>query len=201
MASERVIVYLHGFRSSPASVKARQLARAVEALPASVRPMLHVPKLAGGPAGDVAATVAWIETNVAQPRAQLTLVGSSLGGFYATHLAERFGARAVLVNPAIRPYDDLRPYIGPQVNLYSGETFLVTEAHFDELRRLAVHRITRPDRYLLLVQTGDEVLDYREAIAFYAGAFQFVEGGGDHGFQRFEAQIAPLLRFAGVPLC
>lgn len=192
------IVYLHGFRSSPASAKARQLVDAVAALPAHVRPLLHVPMLAGGPAHDVAATLAWIEANVPRPQGQLTLAGSSLGGYYATHLAERTGARAVLINPAIRPYDDLRPYIGPQVNLYTGETFVVTEAHFDELRALAVDRVTRPERYWLMVQTGDEQLDYREAVAFYAGAFQLVEGGGDHGFQRFEAQIAPLLRFAGV---
>ena len=192
------IVYLHGFRSSPASAKARQLVDAVAALPAHVRPVLHVPMLAAGPAQDVSATLAWIDANVARPQARLTLVGSSLGGFYATNIAERTGARAVLVNPAIRPYDDLRPYIGPQVNLYTGETFVVTEAHFEELRAMAVDRITRPDRYWLMVQSGDEQLDYHEAVAFYAGAFQLVEGGGDHGFQRFDAQIAPLLRFAGV---
>jgi len=194
----KTIVYLHGFRSSPASAKSRQLVDAVSALPAARRPRLHVPTLAGGPAADVAATREWIEANVADPRSQLTIVGSSLGGFYATHLAERFGSRAVAINPAIRPYDDLRPYVGPQVNLYTGETFVVTPAHFDELRSLAVGRITRPERYWLMVQTGDEVLDYREAVAFYAGAHQLVEGGGDHGFQRFDAQIAPLLRFAGV---
>lgn len=107
-------------------------------------------------------------------------------------------ARAVLINPAIRPYDDLRPYVGPQANLHTGATFVVTHGHFAELRRLAVGRITRPDRYWLMVQTGDEVLDYREAIAFYGGAFQYVQGGGDHAFQRFDEQIPAILRFAGV---
>ena len=192
------IVYLHGFRSSPASAKARLLVEAVAALPAQIRPVLHVPALAGGPLQDVRATLAWIDANVAEPQARLTIVGSSLGGFYATCLAERTGARAVLINPAIRPHEDLRPYLGPQVNLYTGETFVVTEAHFEELRAMAVDRITRPERYWLMVQSGDEQLDYREAVAFYAGAFQLVEGGGDHGFQHFETQIAPLLRFAGV---
>ena len=108
----RVLLYLHGFRSSPASVKARQVAAAVEALPADRRPRLHIPMLDVGPASAMATTAAWIESNVAQPRDALTIIGSSLGGFYATHLAERFGARAVLINPAIRPYDDLRPYVG-----------------------------------------------------------------------------------------
>ena len=127
-----------------------------------------------------------------------TFVGSSLGGYYATHLAERFGARAVLINPAIRPYDDLKPYRGMQVNMYSGETFEVGDAHFDELAQLEVTRITRPGRYLLLVETGDEVLDYREAVAFYGGAWQYVQGGGDHSYQGFVAQIAAILRFAGM---
>ena len=192
------LLYLHGFRSSPASVKARQVAAAVERLPAGRRPRLHVPLLDTHPAHAVAALAAWIESSVPAPRQSLTIIGSSLGGFYATHLAERFEARAVLVNPALRPQDDLRPYAGPQTNLHTGATFDVTPAHFAELAGLAVERITRPERYWLMVQTGDDVLDFREAVAFYSGAFQYVQGGGDHAFQRFDEQIPAILRFAGV---
>ena len=83
-------------------------------------------------------------------------------------------------------------------NLYTGEPFEVTAAHFDELRALRVPRISRPERYFLLVETGDEVLDYREAVAFYAGAWQYVRGGGDHAFEDYERQIPAILRFAGV---
>jgi predicted esterase YcpF (UPF0227 family) len=191
------IVYLHGFRSSPASIKATKLVRAVGSLPDERRPRLHVPFLRNGPASAIEEVAAWIESNAGAVNL-LTLVGSSLGGYYATYLAERFGARAVLINPAIRPYEDLRPYVGRQTNLYTGETFEVTSAHFDELRALSVSRITRPERYLLLVQSGDEVLDWREAVAFYGGAFQYVESGGDHGYHRFESQIPTILRFAGV---
>jgi len=196
--SRPTIVYLHGFRSSPASVKAAAVTAAVEALPESIRPRLHVPALDVSPARAVAAVEAWIRGNVAGPERWLTFVGSALGGFYATCLAERLGARAVLVNPAIRPYDDLAEYVGAQTNLYTGATFVVTQAHFDELRALAVPRITRPSRYFLLVQSGDEVLDWREAVAYYGGAFQHVEGGGDHAFQGFAARIPAILRFAGV---
>jgi predicted esterase YcpF (UPF0227 family) len=189
------LVYLHGFRSSPASVKARQLREAVAALAAADRPTLLVPELDHRPAramASILARVAGIDATT------LTFVGSSLGGFYATHAAERLGARAVLVNPAIRPYEDLRPYRGRQVNLHTGATFAVTELHFAELAALRVARIAQPDRYLLLVQAGDEVLDYRQAVAFYAGAWQRVDGGGDHGFAGFEAQIPLVFRFAGV---
>ena len=196
--SARALLYLHGFRSSPASVKAQQLAAFIAAIPAAQRPQLQIPALSAGPAADIAATTAWIERNVSSPRDALTIVGSSLGGYYATHLAEHFDTRAVVINPAIRPYEDLKHYVGPQTNLYTGETFVVTEAYFEELRALAVRRITRPGRYLLLVQTGDEVLDYREAVAFYGGAFQYVEGGGDHAFQGFADQIPAILRFANI---
>ncbi|MFO1395706.1 MAG: YqiA/YcfP family alpha/beta fold hydrolase [Burkholderiales bacterium] len=190
------LVYLHGFRSSPASQKAQHLRAVVDALPNARRPVLHIPTLTDRPAVAIASVVDWVEHN-ADP-ATLTFIGSSLGGYYATHLAERFGARAVLVNPTTRPYDDLAAWRGVQTNLYTGEAFEVTDAHFAELRALAVPRITRPERYFLLVETGDEVLDYRLAVAFYGGAWQYVRGGGDHSFQDFAAQVPAILRFAGV---
>ena len=137
----------------------------------------------------------WAE---AGERGQLTFVGSSLGGFYATHLAEAYGARAVLINPAVHPNRDLAPYVGAQRNPYTGEEYELTAGHFAELSAFKVARIARPQRYLLLVQTGDDVLDYRVAVAFYVGAWQFVQGGGDHAFHDFAAQIPVLLRFAGV---
>ena len=190
------MVYLHGFRSSPASVKATQLKAAVDALAPAVRPRLYIPDLGVAPAAAIAAVVEWLRHDT-DPDA-LTFVGSSLGGYYATHLAERYGARAVLINPAVRPYDDLAPYVGVQTNLHTGAPFEVLPAHFDELRALKVARITRPDRYLLLVESGDEVLDYSESVAFYGGAYQYVRGGGDHTFTAFVAQIPAILRFAGV---
>jgi predicted esterase YcpF (UPF0227 family) len=186
------IVYLHGFRSSPASIKATQLREYVAALASP--PRLHVPALHHRPQQAIGDVVDWVERNAG--RGALAFVGSSHGGFYATHLAQRFDARAVMINPAVRPYDDLRQWLGPQTNLYTGATFEVTPAHLAELRALAVARITRPERYFLLAETGDEVLDYRAAVAFYGGAYQYVRGGGDHSFTDFVAQIPAILRFA-----
>jgi len=195
-AGMRTLVYLHGFRSSPASIKATRLSEYVAALPDATRPRLHVPELADRPSVAIAAVAQWVERHAGA--AMLTFVGSSLGGYYATHLAERFDARAVMINPAVRPFDDLQQWRGVQTNLYTGAAFDVTEAHFDELRALRVARITRPERYFLLAETGDEVLDYREAVAFYGGAWQYVRGGGDHSFTDFAAQLPAILRFAGV---
>jgi len=195
-------IYLHGFRSSPASAKATRFAAAVAALPPAVRPALVVPELAERPARAMAA----VDAVVCNAPAPVCMVGSSLGGFYATVAAERHGVRAALINPAVRPDEDLRAHVGVQTNLHTGAPFEVTAAHFDELRAMRVDRISRPDRYFLLVQTGDEVLDYRQALAFYAGAWQFVQGGGDHAFTGFEAQIPAILAFGGLhrsagPLC
>ena len=192
------IAYLHGFSSSPASIKGQQLARAVEALPVEVRPEYFMPQLSPRPREAVESVRAWVERTTHVNAASLTFIGSSLGGFYATHLAEHYGARAVLINPAIHPEMDLAPYVGVQRNLHTGGPFEFRSEDLADLASLAVERLTQPERYFLLVQTGDELLDYRVAVGFYAGAFQFVHGGGDHGYRGFAAQIPAVLRFAGV---
>jgi predicted esterase YcpF (UPF0227 family) len=188
------LVYLHGFNSAPQSVKGRLLASAAAALPNP--PRFHLPQLHHRPERAMREVRDWIEREVPQVR-KLTLIGSSLGGFYATHLAERYGARAVVINPTIVPHEDLRPFAGRQRNLYTGDEYDVTPAHFEELAALAVERITNPERYFLLVRTGDELLDWRRAVAFYAGARQYVAGGGDHGWTDFGDEVGAVLRFAG----
>jgi predicted esterase YcpF (UPF0227 family) len=120
------------------------------------------------------------------------LVGSSLGGFYATYLADKHDLKAVLLNPAIEPHTGLRPYLGPQKNLYTGEPYELTEAHLRQWEALVVPRIT-PSRYLLLVETGDEVLDYRAAVARYAGCEQVVVKGGDHSLQSFPRDLPRII--------
>lgn len=131
-----------------------------------------------------------------RPGKDVCFVGSSLGGFYATYLAERLGGRAVLINPALDPHIGLRAYLGPQRNLHTGEPYELTEAHLQEWEKLYVPRIT-PQRYLLLVETGDEVLDYRRAVERYAGADQVVIPGGDHSLQSFPRHLPRILEFAG----
>jgi predicted esterase YcpF (UPF0227 family) len=130
------------------------------------------------------------------PVADLTLVGSSLGGFYATVTAERLGCRAALLNPAVHPHRHFARYLGPQTNLYTGETFVLTQDHVDELAAADPPAITRPERYWLFVETGDEVLDYREAIAYYAGALHDVVRGGDHSLVTFPERIPDIVEWA-----
>lgn len=184
-----MIVYLHGFNSSPASGKARQLG---EHLAATGRAADYLcPALANSPRE----AIAQVESALAALAGPVTLVGSSLGGFYATYLAERHGWKAVLVNPAVHAHLLLRSALGPQKNWHTGETWELSEAHLAELAALDVPAITRPERYLLLAQTGDEVIDYRDAVAYYAGARQIIEEGGDHGFAGFERHFQTILDF------
>jgi hypothetical protein len=140
-----------------------------------------------------------IEKTIAgrDPRA-ITFIGSSLGGFYATYLAEKLGCRAVLINPAITPHIGLASYLGPQKNLHTGEPYELTRAHLQGWRRLQVERID-PERYLLLLETGDEVLDWRAAARKYEGARMVVRDGGDHTLQSFAEHVGRILAFAGLP--
>jgi predicted esterase YcpF (UPF0227 family) len=126
----------------------------------------------------------------------LTLVGSSLGGFYATVMAERLGCRAALLNPAVHPHRHFERFLGPQKNMYTGEEFTLTRAHVDDLRDMDVAAISRPQRYWLFVETGDEVLDYREAVDYYAGALQEVVRGGDHALVSFPEYIPEIVAWA-----
>lgn len=127
-----------------------------------------------------------------------TLVGSSLGGFYATHLAEKHGLKAVLINPAVVAAIELERYLGPQTWLYTGESFEFTRQHIEALRALEVPHLADPSRYWLLAEEGDETLDYRQAVARYAGAKQTVLPGGDHSFTRWEDYLDEVLAFAGL---
>ena len=193
-----MILYLHGFRSAPASFKARRLHEHLRARGLAGR--FWCAQLPPSPR----AAIALIEHEIARLRAAApacvpTLVGSSLGGFYATWLAERHGLPAVLVNPAVVAPLTLEHWVGRHTNLYTGEAFDFTAGHIDELRALEVAAITRPERYWLLLETGDEVLDYRHAVARYAGARQTVHPGGNHGFSRWDDYLDAVLAFAGLP--
>ena len=185
-----MFIYLHGFNSSPASSKARALAERLAAR--GHANALLAPVLSHRPRAAVATVEALIAAHAAQT---VTLVGSSLGGHYATWLAERHGVRAVLVNPAISPAELLAAALGPQTNLHTGERWLLTPQHLEELRALDVAAITRAERYLLVVASADEVLDSRVAIERFGGARTLVHEGGDHGFADFPRYLDAVIDF------
>jgi uncharacterized protein len=145
-------------------------------------------------------TVALAEARVAEARAkggaqQVTVIGSSLGGYFATHLAEKHGWPAVLLNPAVMPQRDLSAYLGEQPLWHGGGSIVVEPHHLDELRALGVASITRPERYYLMAATGDEVLDYREMLAHYPGARTTLIEGSDHAISEFAQYLDDVLAF------
>ena len=189
-----MFLYLHGFNSSPQSFKARALGQRLAALGRGDE--LLAPALPPGPQAAIETAEALLAG--LDPR-DVTLVGSSLGGHYATWLAERHALRAVLVNPAIRPHELLATILGPQQNLHTGERYELTPAHVEQVRALEVDAITRPERYLLIVASGDEVLDSRVAIERFRGAHTIVQSGGDHGFADFTRYLDAVIAFGSRP--
>lgn len=187
-----MLIYIHGFNSSALSFKAALARKRMAQLRRSAA--FECPELPHRPREAIDLLDALIESRQGEP---VALIGSSLGGHYATWLAERHGVRAVLVNPAVRPGELLRPCLGRQTNLYTAAQYDFTEAHLAELRALDVERVT-PGRYLLMVRTGDEVLDYRDAVEKYRGCEQIVIEGGDHGFGDFDRYLDKALRFCGI---
>jgi predicted esterase YcpF (UPF0227 family) len=153
----------------------------------------HCPQLSPVPDEAIAAAESVIEA--AGGRA--TLVGSSLGGHYATFLAEKHGLKAVLVNPAVVHRIDLGLFVGERSNFHTGERFAFTSEHAGQLQRQVVAR-PDPSRHFLLVETGDEVLDYRHAVEHYAGCQQQVLSGGNHSFTQFPEYISQIIEFAGL---
>ena len=185
-----MLIYIHGFNSSPASAKAQALKAKLEALGRGAE--FTVPALPHGPAQAAVLLDALVARH---PGA--ALVGSSLGGYYATYLAEKHGLKAALLNPVVRPYELLASLVGRQKKFHTGEEYDFTTQHVAELRALEVERVT-PARYLLIVAKGDEVLDYRRAVERYRGCRQLVIEGSDHGLSDFADYLETVLDFCGV---
>jgi hypothetical protein len=188
------LLYLHGFRSSPASTKSQRMARWV----AEHRPDLvwAAPQLPPSPAQAMrdleALTAGW-------PRATMAVIGSSLGGFYASVFAERTGCRAVVINPAVEPARDLADRVGQQTQYHDpAQAFYFLPAYIDELRAMTPASRAHPERTLALIATGDEVLDWREMSARYADGPAKIVQGSDHGLTDFEDHLPDLLAHLGL---
>lgn len=186
-----MILYLHGFTSGPQSHKAQALSDRMRER--GLGDKFVSPQLPASPREAIALT-----TKLIADHSVSTVVGSSLGGYYATYLAENFDLKAVLVNPAVVAHLSLKDFVGPQRWLYSGESFEFTSDHIEELRTIEVPILSKPERFWLLVEEGDETLDYRHAVSRYAGARQSVLPGGDHSFTRWDDYLDPVISFAGL---
>jgi predicted esterase YcpF (UPF0227 family) len=186
------LIYLHGFRSSSRSFKARVLQARMSSLGAGSS--FLAPDLPPEPDQAIA-----LVQEAIRPGPGDTIVGSSLGGYYATWLAEQSGCKAVLLNPAVHAARDLAGQVGPQLGYHDGEPFEFKPAYVDQLRSYQVARISQPGRYFLVAAQGDEVLDWKEMVAAYPGARHKILAGSDHGLSDFESYVDDVLSFAGMP--
>lgn len=196
------LIYLHGFNSSPASFKAQYLDRFLTQH--GWQGNYSIPKLDYRPAKAIAQLEEmiksrWLNYNI-------TLIGSSLGGYYATYLTEHYGLtegygiNSVLINPAVSPYRMMADNLGTQVNYYTDEAYIITDREVEQLRQLEVSELADPHRYLVLLQTADETLDYREAASKYRQCNLTIQEGGSHGFDQFDRVVPDIMAFSGLDI-
>ena len=185
------LLYLHGFRSSPSSAKAQKTAAAVTSRHPGVTWLC--PAL---PASPRQAMDEVLQAITDWPHESMAVMGSSLGGFYATWLAERLGCKAVLLNPAVHPARDLAAQIGEQTLWHDPQQhFSFDQSHVDELKAQEIAHISQPERYFAVIAKGDEVLDWREMLAHYPGATVKLLPGGDHALSDFDLHLDQALDF------
>lgn len=192
------LLYLHGFRSSPRSAKAQQVGAVVQALQQQGHNITWAcPQLPPSPRQ----AVAELEALVALwPRDTMVVIGSSLGGFYATVLAERLGCRAAVINPAVAPARDLARHIGEQTAFHNpANRFFFRPEFITEFEALAPYPVRHPERYWALIAQGDEVLDWHEMVSHYEGARIRLLDGSDHAVSDFPQHLPELLAFLGLP--
>ena len=188
------LLYLHGFRSSPLSAKAQNVAARVHSRNPGVT--WWCPQLPPSPRQAMEAVMQGIAL---WPRESMAVIGSSLGGFYATGVAQQTGCPAVLLNPAVHPARDLAAYIGEQTQFHNPEErFFFQPAFVDELRALDPGPLRHPERFFAIIAQGDEVLDWREMAGRYPGARIKLLDGGDHALSDFDDHLDELFGFLGL---
>ena len=191
--STTLLVYLHGFRSSPRSSKAVMTGEGIKAI-SSPENLIewYCPQLLASPKE----SMAMVEDHIKRSGAdRIVVVGSSLGGFYANYLAEKYGCKAVVLNPAVRAARELAPHVGMMTAYDSDEPFDFRPEYIDELKSLQVDKISNPSQYFLIAAKGDELLDWQEMVDFYPGAKQLVLEGSDHGIADYADHLPQVLKF------
>ncbi|RUP81203.1 esterase YqiA [Alteromonas sp. KS69] len=187
------VLYLHGFLSSPKSVKAQATKAYFEQHHPDVT--LHIPALSNYPSQVESQLLALIESTPALIKDGLRVIGSSMGGYLSTFLIEKFSGKAVLINPAVKPYELLQGFIGEHTNPYTGEVFHIVESDINVIEKLDAKELRHAPAYKVLLQTEDETLDYRLAETKYASSTLVVEEGGDHSFIGFENHLPAIADF------
>jgi hypothetical protein len=188
-----LLVYLHGFRSSPNSSKAVMTGEAVRAL-SNVQNTYewYCPQLLASPKESIEMVINHIDQCYFD---RMVIIGSSLGGFYTNYLAEKYQCKGIALNPAVYAARELEPHVGMMTAYDSEEPFDFKAEYIDQLRALQVDAISNPERYFLIAAKGDELLDWKEMVAFYPGAKQLILEGSDHGIADYVTHLPFVIEF------
>lgn len=157
----------------------------------------HCPQLASSPEAVIKQLTELIESeekSAANTEHHWVVMGSSLGGYFSTYIAEKYRLKAVLINPAVKPYELLLDYLGEQTNPYTEEVYQVEHHYIDALKRIE-QKIISKNNYLVMVQTGDEVLDYQQAVDKYCDCQLIVQADGDHSFIDYAKMLPKIAMF------
>ena len=191
--SSTLLVYLHGFRSSPRSSKAVLTGDTIKELSTSDHPYeWYCPQLVASPKASMDMVIQHIDSS---KHDRLIVIGSSLGGYYANYLAEKYGCKAVALNPAVWAPKELAAHVGMLTSYDTDEPYDFRPEYIDELNDLQVGGISNPSRYFLMAAKGDELLDWQEMVDFYKGAEQLVLEGSDHGISEYPEHLPQVLKF------
>ena len=191
---QRKLLYLHGFNSSPQSHKAKLITQYMASR--GCLDLLICPHIPAVPEQARLFLEQLVEETLENHL--LSFAGSSLGGYYATYLAEKYSGSAVLINPAVKPYETLRAHLGENKFYFDKGCWEFTESHIQQLEQMNIENISEAERYFVLLQTGDETLDYREAELKYQKCLCIIEQGGDHGFAGLERHIPQIMQFSQI---
>ena len=191
--SSTLVVYLHGFRSSPRSSKAVLTGESIKAISTPDNPIeWYCPQLLASPKQ----SMDMVEKHIQDSKHdRLVVIGSSLGGYYANYLAEKYGCKGVALNPAVRAPKELASHVGMLTAYDTNEPYDFRPEYIDQLKDLQVEVISNPSRYFLMAATGDELLDWQEMVEFYGGAEQLVLEGSDHGISEYSDHLPKVLNF------
>ena len=188
-----LLLYIHGFSSSGQSEKAVAVGDIVKQQFPDIDYL--APSFPNYPGEAFNAIKDVIEAELAKGRKKIGMVGSSLGGFMATMVGELYNLKAVLVNPAVMPSRMIHLFLGENTNYSTGEKFVLNREHLQELAAIENTPIKNPENYWVMLQTGDETINYRWAKKYYAKSPQHIEEGGNHRFENFEQHVPEVLKF------
>ena len=191
---DQKLLYLHGFNSSPQSHKAQLVSQYMQAHGCHEQLICpHIPHIPGEAQSFLEQLA---ETSLQD--ANLSYVGSSLGGYYAVYLAEKYGGRAVLINPSVKPYETLMAHLGTNKFYFDEGCWEFNESHIEQLKAMDVPVIEHPENYMVLLQTGDETLDYRQAAEKFSHSQCIIEDGGSHAFDGLERFLPQIIKFCNI---